>query len=332
MSIDVSLVYDVDEWNELVDRSQQETPFHRFEALDVLTDYSNATLYPFVGYKGQEAVGLFPVFSLSRGPIRVAVSPPPDLKISYLGPALLNQGKMKQRKAEKRHRRFNEAVYDEIETEINPQYVHVRTGTKYTDPRPFIWSGFDITPRYTYEVDLSPSCEELFMTFSSDVRRNVRRTNEDSYELSEGGADDIEEIITNVRDRHAEQGLRYDVPPSFAADLYRELPEGTMRSYVCRSDGVFVGGVITLEDDETIYRWQSINDRDHDVPATDILDWHVIQDAHDRGIERYDLVGANNRRISKYKSKFNPDVRAYFSIERSTRTTNALKSLYNRFR
>lgn len=332
MSIDVSLVRDVDEWNELVDQSPQRTPFHRFEVLDTLRDYSNATLYPFVGYKGQEPVGLFPMFSLSRGPIRVASSPPPDLKISYLGPILLNHENIKQRKAEKRHRRFNEAVYEEIENEIDPQYVHVRTGTEYTDPRPFIWSDFDVTPRYTYDVDLSQSPDELFMTFSSDIRRNVRRTNEDSYELSEGGTDDIEEIITKVRDRHAEQGVRFNVPPSFASDLYRKLPEGTVRSYLCRSDGTFVGGLLTLEDNGTMYRWQAINDRDHDLPATDILDWHVIRDARDRGIERYDLVGANNRRICEYKSKFNPDVRSYFTLERSTRTIRVLKSVYERFR
>lgn len=332
MSISVSLTRDPDEWNELLAQSPQRTPFHRFEALQVLSDHSDMPLYPFIGYKGEEPVGLFPVFSVSRGGIRAAFSPPPELKIPYLGPTLLNQENVKQRKAEKRHRRFNEAIFEEVETEISPRYVHLRTGTEYTDPRPLMWDGFDITPRYTYEVEISTPSDELFMTFSSDVRRNIRRTDEESYELSEGGPDDIEEIITRVREYHAEQGVAFNVPPPFASDLYRKQEDGAVRAYVCRSDGAFVGGLLTLEDDRTMYRWQAVNDHEHDVPASDILDWHVIQDARNRGIERYDLVGANNARIAKYKSKFNPSVRIYFALERSTRTTKALRSLYNRLR
>ena len=332
MSVEARLVLDADEWNGLVERSDQATPFHRYEALEVIADHSETTLYPYVGYKGQEPVGLFPVFAMRRWPLRTAFSPPPDLEVTYLGPAQLNGASPKQRKAERRHRRFIEAVLEQVEAEIEPQYAHVRSSTGYDDPRPFIWNDFEPTPRYTYEVDLSPSEDDLFMSFSSDVRKNVRKADDFEYTIEEGDAPDVERIIGRVQRRHEEQDVAYNVTKAFARDLFRTLPEGTVRAYTVEREGRFVGGKITIEDDETLYGWQTVADLDDDLPATDLVDWEVIKRANERGLESVDLVGANDPRLCGYKAKFNPDVRTHYSLERSSAATETLKQLYKRLR
>ncbi|GAB3689741.1 hypothetical protein GCM10028857_25440 [Salinarchaeum chitinilyticum] len=332
MSVDTSLLRDAEAWNELVERSEETTPFHRYEALEVLAEHSGTTLYPYVGYKGQEPIGLFPVFALERWPLRTAFSPPPDLEVSYLGPAQLNGHSAKQRKAEKRHRRFVEAVVDAVDEEIAPHYAHVRAGTAYDDPRPFIWNDFDPTPRYTYHVDLTPDVDDLFMSFSSDVRQNVRKAEEFDYELELGDGDDVERIIERVQARHDEQDVTYNVTPAFARDLYESLPEGAARAYVCELDGAFVGGKITLEDEETCYGWQTVTDLESDLPATDLIDWTVMQAAKERGRERIDLIGANDQRLCGYKAKFNPEVRTHYSLESSSAPTDAIKAVYKRVR
>jgi hypothetical protein len=332
MSVEASLLVDREEWNALLDRSGQTTPFHRYEALEVIADHADATLYPYVGYKGQEPVGIFPVFAIRRWPLRTAFSPPPDLEVTYLGPAQLDGSSPKQRKAERRHRRFVEAVLEEVDAEIDPHYSHLRAPTGYDDPRPFIWNDFEPTPRYTYEVDVTGDEEDLFMSFSSDVRGNVRGAEDVEYTLEEGDATDAERIISRVQDRHEEQDVSYNVTKSFARDLYRSLPDGTVRAYVCEREGRFVGGKITLENDDTLYGWQTVADLDDDLAATDLIDWAVIQRARDRGIERFDLVGANDPRLCGYKAKFNPEVRTHYSLERSSPATETLKGLYKRLR
>lgn len=332
MSISVSPLDNAGDWNDLVERSPQYTPFHRFEALEILAEYSETELYPFCGYKGEEPIGLFPVFVLSRGPVRAAFSPPPSLEINYLGPALLNYEKLKQRKTERRHRRFIEEVQAELQDEINPQYIHVRTGPRYTDPRSFIWNEFEATPEYTYTVDITPDPSDLFMTFSSDIRKNVRGADDTDYELFEGDGTDVERIIRMVRSRHDEQDVAFNVSESFARDLYQALPDGTMRAYVCRSEGRFVGGSLTLEDDGELLAWQWVADYDIHLAVTDLVNWHVIRQARDRGIERYDLGGANNPRLCGYKAKFNPSIRIYYTLERGNKAMNGLKKLYKRLR
>ena len=133
MSIDITTIDDEEEWNRYVERSNETTPLHRYGALDVQADYADATLYRFAGFKGQEAVGIFPVFEIRKGPVSTAFSPPPDIRIPYLGPAVLNVDKLKRRKRDRRVKRFVEGCLDRIEGEIGPKYTHFRTDSRFED-------------------------------------------------------------------------------------------------------------------------------------------------------------------------------------------------------
>ena len=322
---------DVEDWNRHVERSPQGTLFHEYEALEVQAEHAGATLHPLVGYKGQEPVGVFPVFAVRKGPVTTAFSPPPHLRVPYLGPACLNLEKLKQRKREKRRERFLDGCLEWIDDELSPKYTHVRTGAAFDDPRPFVWNGHDVTPEYTYHVDLAVDEETLLDRFSADARRNVRNTPEDAYTIEEGGVDDIHEIVRQVSERYESQGVDFDVPASFVVDLHERVDGGQIRPYVCRVDGEFVGGILTPEYGGTIGRWMGgvRTDRDTDIPTNDLLDWAVMADARDRGLSTYDLVGGQTRRINRYKAKFNPSLVPYYSIERGKWGMGTLAHLYN---
>ena len=329
--IEVSAADD-DEWDRYVERSPHADPFHRRAALDVQAAHADAEVHPLVGRKGQEVVGVFPVFTLTKGGVTAAFSPPPNLWVQYLGPALLNFEKLKSRKAERRNRRFVEGCLDWLDRRFSPKYTHVRTVSGYDDVRPFDWRAFDVTPRHTYVVDLTPGRDEVLMNFSGDARNNVRNADERRYEVREGGVDTVERIVSQVRRRHEEQDATYLVTPDFVADLYRNLSDGVVRPYACTVDGEFAGGIVVVDDGTTVYRWQGGVKTDADLPVNDLLDWRVMRDAIDRGRERYDLVGANNRRICGYKAKFGPELEQYHSLEAGTRTMTLLSKVYRRIR
>ncbi|WP_231183648.1 GNAT family N-acetyltransferase [Haladaptatus sp. DYF46] len=329
MTIDVTEADDstLERWNSFVDRSDETTPFHRREALTHLAETANAELRLLVGYKGQEPVGIFPLFETTKGPFRMVYSPPPHLEVYYLGPALLNFSKLKQRKAERRHRSFIDGCLSWIDDEIDPHYVDVRTVDGYTDLRPFSWNGFDVSPSYTYILDLTE--EDLLMGFSRDARSNVRNRDDDCT-IREAGVEGIEAIIGQIQDRHAAQGKEYRIDSAFVTELYERLPEGCVRPYVCERDGEILGGMVTLEGGDTIYRWQGGAKHDLDVPINDLLDWHIIRDARDRGLSRYDLVGANLPRLCRYKSKFGPEPVAYHTVQRKAARMQAVTGVYRR--
>jgi len=64
-----------------------------------------------------------------------------------------------------------------------------------------------------------------------------------------------------------------------------------------------------------------------DFPVNDVLDWHVMRDARDRGISRYDLVGANLPRTARYKSKFGPDPVPYYGAMKRVPAVDILTDL-----
>ena len=330
VTVTVADASDREEWNGHLERSPYGGPFHRYEALQAQAKHAGATLHPLVGHVGQEPIGILPVFELRKGPITGAFSPPPYLHVFYLGPVLLNVDKLKVRKAERRHERFIDGCFEQVNERIGPQHVQVRTSDRHGDVRPFEWNGCTTTPWYTYVVDLTGGEKAVLAAFSSDARSNVRSPDDESYTIREGGTGTIERVIGQVRERYEAQGRSYGVPPDFVTELYSRLPDGRVRPYGLRIDGEFVGGMVVLEHGDTVYRWQGgvKPAADVDVPVNDLLDWRVMRDAMARGIERYDLVGAGNSRINRYKSKFGPNIATSYEIEGGDQAVNALVQLY----
>jgi hypothetical protein len=322
-----------DAWDSYVEQSPNATLFHQSKALEIQAEFSGAKLHPLVGYKGQEPVGVFPLFQLDKGPFTAAFSPPPNLWIPRQGPAMLNMRKLKRRKRERRLKRFIDGCIEWLRENPDPKYVELRTAGEYRDPRPFKWNGSTVTPEYTYVVDLTCGEDELLSEFSSDARSNIRNADDDAFDIEEGGAEDVDRILAQVRDRYRAQGKAFDLSPGFGRALYDALPEGQIRPYVCRCDGEYVTGILAFEYDGRTHRWQGgvKPEREVGVPTNDLLDWHVMTDAMDRGLDGYDLVGAGNPRLNRYKAKFGPSLEEFYSVKLGSTPATTLVDLYKRF-
>lgn len=331
MTINVTRLDDDSRWNDLVHESRAATPFHLSGALDVLADHSDTHLHRLVGYKGEEPVGLFPVFTKHWGPFVAAFSPPPDLKLPYLGPVVLNLQKLKRRRRELRQTRLIDAFIEWLEAEHGPTFTNLRTTPGYTDPRPFIWQSFDVVPRYTYVVDLDRDPDAILESFSSDARRNITGDYDIEYTIEVGDTAGISSVVDQVTARHDEQGERFPVDTALVTGLYEALPEGVVRPQTCRVDGEFAGGNVNLAIDGRSINWIGGAKHDHDLPVNDLLEWDYLEYAMERGESEYDLAGANNRRISRYKSKYAPDLVPYFSIQSASPSASLAASIYNLF-
>ncbi|MDG5776844.1 GNAT family N-acetyltransferase [Haloarculaceae archaeon H-GB2-1] len=323
----------LDKWDDYAERSPHGTAFHQLAALDVLADHTDTTVHTLVGFKGQEPVGIFPVFEKQLGPFSAAFSPPPDLWVFYLGPALLNVSKLKQRKAEKRHRRFVAGALRWIDQAIDPQYSLFKLHPNYEDPRPYEWEDFEVTPRYSYEIDVSLDTDELLKSFSRSARKNIEAGQESDLVVGEGHQGNIWDIIEQVSDRYEEQDKSFTVEPEFVSDLHDALPDGQIRPYVVTEDGEYRSGMITVEFGDRIDRWQGgVKPYDMDVPVNDMLDWHIMQEAQERERTVYDLNGANVENLCEYKAKFGPDVVIHHSLQRATTSADLLSQLYLKLR
>ncbi len=323
---------DPESWNRHVERSPQTNPFHRWEALGVMATHADADMHPLVGVVGEEPVGVFPVFVVTKGPFDAAFSPPPPLWVPNLGPGTLNMGKLSRRKAERRLVQFIDGCVEWIEANVDPSLIRISTDRRFGDVRPFTWNDFTVAPVHTYVVDLTPGRDELLERFSGDARQNIDDASDADVAVEEGTADDVRWIIEQVRNRYDAQSTAFRMPTGFVEDLYSALPAGYVRPYVCRRDGELLGGIVVLEDEDTAYRWHGgvKPDEELDVAVNDLLDWRVMTDAKERGVGWYDLVGADDRRLNRYKAKFGPDLQPYYAAERGSWVARGLSRVYER--
>ncbi|WP_436909443.1 GNAT family N-acetyltransferase [Halosimplex marinum] len=332
MSIDVTRLGadEFDEWDRCVDRSPEATVFHRSAVVEGLADHTGAELHPLVGYKGQEPVGILPVFELEKGPVRAAFSPPPTTWVEYLGPARLNMAKLSRRKAERRHRRFLDGCFEYVAETVDPALTRLDTGPGYDDVRPFQWDGYATEPQYTYVVDLTDE-EDLLGRFSSDARSNVTADHDADYVVRRED-DAVAAILDQVQRRYREQDRPVSLPVEFIEGLAAALPAESVHPYVCRVDGEFVGGILAVADDDTAYRWLGgvRPDGDVDLPVNDLLDWTVMTDALADGRDRYDMVGAGDERINEYKAKFDPRLETSYRIHSNPLLYDAASWAYER--
>ena len=318
MSVDVTkldLEEDQDEWNRYVERSTDTNPFYRAEALRLQAAETDSTVHALAGFKGQEAVGLFPVFERRTGPFTAVFSPAPYSWTIYLGPAMVNLEALKRRKVDRRTRTFLENCIEWIDDELSPVY-HKYAVTEFPDTRPFVWNDFTVEPNYTYVLDLDRSESELLDRFSADARRNVTNADPSKYLLEEGDRRDVCRIVEQVQSRYDAQDRPFHLTTEFAQDLYETLPIGSIRPYTCRIDGEFMGGILVLDSDVTRYRWQGgvRPDTDVDLSINDLLDWYVIRTALADGFDHYDFVGAGVPSINRYKAKFNPRLVTNYTV------------------
>jgi hypothetical protein len=321
-------------WNDLVDQSPMGSLFHRREVLRVLETHSGGELHPLVGYKGQEPVGVFPVFEITKGPVTTAFSPPPGMGVPQLGPVLFNYRKLKQRRLEKRNIGFVEGCVDWVEENLGPKYFHVVTQDRYDDARPFQWSDFDVTPKYTYDIDLSAGESALLDGFTRDARKSIRNTPDDAYTVERRGVEGVDYVVDRINARYDEGDGGLVLDRSFVLDLRDALPDGSLLVYVAEVDGRPVSGRLTLHSEDGVTLWQGSPkpDADIDVPINDLLNWRSMVDGIAAGKSTCNFVGANTRHLCRYKAKFNPETNLYFEIERGTRTMNVVSDLYRRFR
>lgn len=318
-----------DRWSRAVERSSQTTPFHQYEALRQMARTKDKELALLAGFRGQEPVGLLPVFRYNRGPLTLVRSPLLAVGIRNIGPALVNHEKLKQRKREMTNRQFVDGALDWLRENYDPDHVEFKTTHRYADVRPFIWNDFDVETNYTYILDLPGDRDELLQQFSKSTRRNIRNRDPDAYSIHEAGEEGIRKIHYHIKRRYEQSDVEYvGTPLELKLGLYESLPEGQVRPYVCEVDGEYASGIIALEYGDTAYFWRGGAKNDANVPVNTYLHWHVMCEAMNRGLDRYHIMGATNERVSKYKSKFGPRLKPEYTLRSQTTRMQAATELH----
>ncbi|MFC4541752.1 GNAT family N-acetyltransferase [Halosolutus amylolyticus] len=328
----------LDEWERALPASGTEV-FHVPAALSVVENHTDGDLRLFAGYKGQQPVALLPVFvserSLGARTVgKTVFSPPLGLGIPRLGP-VIDPMSPKRRKRERINGEFATSVLDSLDVDRRTTLFRMVTPLDDSDPRPYRWNGLNVTPEFTYVVDVSTGdLEDVMGSFSKSLRNEMRRWEELDLSIECEGIDAALRVYEDVVDQYAEFDESAPMTRSFLREFLTELPDDRWRVYVARTpDGEYASGIITLFSDDIAYYWQggvaasyesvSVNNLLHRAILEDLLSDPALDT-----ITGYDLVGANTERLCDYKGKFNGELRQYYVVESAGLEMQLAKSAY----
>jgi len=308
-----------DEWGDLLPDTGV-GPFHQQEVLDLMDEYEDGELRLLGGFRGQQPVALLPVFVREAYSIRFVVSPPPGLSVPWLGPVLMPTSP-KRRKREKLNERFAEAALEALETDDFRTLFGMVSSPEYADPRPYLWTGMNVDPRFNFVLELDGrNDEDVLNSFTRDLRKEIRKREDLDITIDLEGPAAARRVCDDLVERHAEQGLTYPTPRSFAGDLADEFEDYT-RVYVARDpSGEYLGGITLVYTNGDAIFWQGGAKANYDgVSVNSLLHWEIISDILEdpqlEQVERYHLGNALNRRISRFKSKFDAEPVVNYEIK-----------------
>jgi len=315
----VELIEEKKTWDQFVDDNPYGVLSHKWDFLKIAEKHSGHKLYTYGVYKGDELLGIYPLFYKRTKGFKTIFSPPFRRGIPYLGFLVSKEyDKLKQSKKES----FLSLFLGEIETEVrkySPDYMLVYTVPNFMDMRFFKWNNYFVAPDYTYALDLKPPLEMIWNNFHKDVKRCVKLADSSGLELRV--SDDISLLHERQERRYREKAVSFSMDAHYLKELFETYSDNIKVYYVHNDNGEVVSGMLSQEYNGRFLVWMGIARAvEH---ANEFLIWRLIEQSRSNGLKKFEIAGANVRNQCQFKSRFSPSLEIWYRIYKRSRIGKA---------
>ena len=309
-----SRIDDKNAWDTFIDESPSGLLFHKWDYLHLTAKHTGSTLLLYAIHKGNEPVCAFPLFHRRVYGIDAIFSPPPLTVIPHLGCVMSrNFEGFKQSKKESTLQMVAEDIREVIE-DLSPNYLSIAFVPEFSDIRHYLWDHCSATIRYTYTIDLEQPLEAIWNSLHYKLRSKLKK--EDRVGLRLERTNDTSVLHQLVTDRYQDPTL--DIPPikqEYLKDLVAAYPDQIGVYHLYSTEDEIVGAVAAQEYKRFLL-WIGTPRIKSAHAGNEYLQWLLIQRAKAEGYPLFENMGANNRDLAFFKSRFNPDLVMYFEIEK----------------
>jgi predicted N-acyltransferase len=306
------------EWDDTVLSSPHGTIFHTWAWLKIIQKNTNSRFLPLMAYKGNQLVALYPVFIQKKGIFTLAFSPPSRTYLLYLGPVIAGYDDMKQDKKESLLLEIQEGINHFLISEVGCTYIRIRPSPGIYDSRYLSWTGYSVTPQYTYRLNLSGGIDTIWSRFDRKLRVNIHKAEREQVTVKEGNREDLLAISDTLTRRFQEQGFKTNDYRNYLMDIYDVFYPEHLKIFVAYYHGECVGGMVSLCFNKIMYLWIGIPKSD--IPGlspNDLVQWEAIKWACRNGFSFYEVMdGGDNLRLRGYKAKYNPHLCIWYTGEK----------------
>ena len=192
------------------------------------------------------------------------------------------------------------------------------------DMREFIWSGWDVQPRYTYHIPLGDP-DAMWGRMERRVRTVIRKAEKDGFRFRE--TEDTGLLRRQYEMVYAGQPGGTPVDPGiverFAADAQRK---GIAETHLVESKSGEAASIVAFAKGfDCVHAWVAGADPQfRESGATSLLYWRFFEEADD---PLFDFVGANISGIALFKRGFGADLVSHFAVFTVSRLFNAVRTV-----
>jgi hypothetical protein len=185
--------------------------------------------------------------------------------------------------------------------------LHIELTDRYLHPEDGIDLGFKHRLLTTYISDLSLSEDDLYRSFASAKRRNIRKAEREGVKIEH--ADDMEfaaEYYVQLQEVFSKQGLK----PTYGVERVRAFikhlyPTGNLLLLRARNqEGITIATGIFVGFNLTSYFWGNASARQHlHMRPNELIHWYAMRFWKARGVRWHDWSGPGD-----YKKKYGPEL------------------------
>lgn len=192
------------------------------------------------------------------------------------------------------------------------------TAPGLTDPRSLMESGYRVTPRFSFEIDLRLSEGELWGRLDGHVRRQVKKGERAGLEPCVPSAEEAFGLFRRTFER---RGGRCPVPRALFEAVYAGEALQPFRDVTAvRHEGKLASLLVLLRYGRTLY--YAVASTAPQAMATGASSWLIWQSlarhaGAAQGCTTFDFVGANIPSIARFKEGFNPILVPHWRLERA---------------
>lgn len=182
-----------------------------------------------------------------------------------------------------------------------------------TDVRPWIWTRWDVRPRYTYVLDVSKP-----LNVSATVRPRLRKAAEAGMTLH--GEWDLDALWSVFADTQGRQGFGVRLTRESFSRLAQSLHAGGLaRMEIARAaDGEPAAGHILLAVPGTSTAFQWVAGTHSRYFKSGVSAWQTVESATElgrRGFQAWDLCGADLASVARFKSDLGAELVVYYQAD-----------------
>jgi len=304
-------------WDEFVDNSNGGTIFHKVAWLKAAEKESKTKLIPLVCLKGNEIVGILPLFIKKIFFFNIILSPPKGCNIARLGPVIRTVYGNNYKNDSLSKKVITEFI-DFIDITFTYSLIKLTLNLSLTDIRPFIWACFKYNIYYTYSVDLTKNADDIFSSFEGGVRTKIRKIQKpNNCKIINGKLDNLTHSMKQMRNRYLEKGMSYGASSNYYIDIYNNFRNNiSIKTIVDKNQPVT--SLVFVHYKNCVFHWiGGINSNEFNAGVNELIQWETIKSFSGTTFKYYDMMGANTKSISHFKSQFGPELVSYYDVFKS---------------